>query len=262
MIKKQYVKELNLSKLVKPGSKGKDVKKVQEWLNLWRNYKADWFYNIGVDGEYGPLTEKVIRKFQEMNGLEVDGVVGENTFRVLSQPMLRAFQRIDGTDLRSLIVAYAEQHLKNIPRELYNSNQGPWVRAYMDGNEGREWAWCMGFVQTILDQAFSTIGKNFTSIMRHSYSCDVVGVQGLDSKRLIRNVNLRENHDLIEAGDVFLVVKSPRDWTHTGIVTGLEDGTIHTIEGNTNDEGSREGFEVCRRIRNFTKRNIDLFKVD
>ena len=29
----------------------------------------------------------------------------------------------------------------------------------------------------------------------------------------------------------------------------IADGTFATIEGNTNDEGSREGYEVCRRVR-------------
>lgn len=36
---------------------------------------------------------------------------------------------------------------------------------------------------------------------------------------------------------------------HTGFVENIEEDIIHTIEGNTNDEGSREGYEVCRRQR-------------
>jgi len=36
---------------------------------------------------------------------------------------------------------------------------------------------------------------------------------------------------------------------HTGIIEEVEDDIIHTIEGNTNDSGSREGYEVCRRTR-------------
>jgi hypothetical protein len=36
---------------------------------------------------------------------------------------------------------------------------------------------------------------------------------------------------------------------HTGIVERVVGTKIHTIEGNTNDEGSREGYEVCRRKR-------------
>lgn len=261
MIKKHYIKELNISKVLKVGEKGYDVQKVQEWLNLWRFVDPGWFHRVSVDGDYGSQTEAVVRDFQTHKKLEVDGVVGPNTFRVLCSPMFNAFSRIDGNDLRQLIVAYARQHLQNVPRELYNSNIGPWVRAYMDGNEGKEWAWCMGFVQTILDQATTTLGHRFTEIMPHSYSCDVVGSHGLKEKRLHRNVNLRNNPGLIEPGDVFLNMKTQYDWVHTGIVIGVEGDWMHTIEGNTNDEGSREGFEVCLRRRNFHTNTIDVYKV-
>jgi len=261
MVKNYYIQELNIKSLIKEGSKNDDVKKVQEWLNLWRFYQADWYHIVTVDGEYGPQSKKVVSLFQSKMKLEVDGVVGVNTFRKLSEPMATAFSYIKGKDLRQLIVQYAEQHLKSMPRELYNSNKGPWVRAYMDGNEGREWAWCMGFVQTILDQAFTSLNSEFLKIMPKTYSCDVVGEFGKKNGKLIRNASLRSNPEQIESGDVFLNVKQPWDWTHTGIVTGLEDDWIHTIEGNTNDEGSREGFEVCRRMRNFKTRNIDIFKV-
>lgn len=36
---------------------------------------------------------------------------------------------------------------------------------------------------------------------------------------------------------------------HTGFVEKFDAGFIYTVEGNTNDTGSREGYEVCRRKR-------------
>ena len=36
---------------------------------------------------------------------------------------------------------------------------------------------------------------------------------------------------------------------HCGIVESLGIGVVHTIDGNTNDTGSREGYEVIRKIR-------------
>lgn len=50
-------------------------------------------------------------------------------------------------------------------------------------------------------------------------------------------------------GDIF-IMDFGHGLGHTGIVIGIIDGTLHTIEGNTNDTGSREGYEVCRRTRN------------
>lgn len=40
--------------------------------------------------------------------------------------------------------------------------------------------------------------------------------------------------------------------SHIGVVesVGGDDGAVVCIEGNTNDDGSREGYEVCRKHRN------------
>lgn len=51
-----------------------------------------------------------------------------------------------------------------------------------------------------------------------------------------------------QVGDVF-IMDYGKGLGHTGIVERIEGDKLFTIEGNTNDEGSREGYEVCRRIR-------------
>lgn len=264
MIKIQYLQELKTSAaLIKRGHTDKnDVKKVQEWLNLWKRYNKDWKIAVAIDGDFGPHTHAVVQEFQRFRGLEADGVVGNITWKELSTPMRLAFTTIDeDLTLRELIVAYARQHLNSEPRE-FKQNNGTWVRAYMDGREGSNWPWCMGFVQTIIDQATSTLGEQLTTYMPKTYSCDVVGNHGLKKQLLLRNMSLRANPSQIQPGDVFLNVKSEKDWTHTGIVTGISGNWIDTIEGNTNDEGSREGYEVCARRRNFTTKNIDIFSME
>ena len=51
-------------------------------------------------------------------------------------------------------------------------------------------------------------------------------------------------------GDIFLVLKSSTDAIHTGVVVkALANGRVQTWEGNTNDDGSREGYRVCNRTR-------------
>ncbi len=263
MLKDQYLKELKTQTgLIKRGSKNKsDVRKVQEWLNLWRRYNTDWNISVAIDGDFGLHTEAVLREFQRFRNLESDGIVGSITWQELSEPMRLAFSPIDeGLELNDLVVAYARQHLKSQPRE-FKQNRGTWVRAYMDGHEGRKWPWCMGFVQTIIDQATFTLGQQLTDFMPKSYSCDVVGNHGLKKQVLVRNSDLRTDPTQIQPGDVFLNVKPEFDWTHTGIVSGINGDWIETIEGNTNDEGSREGYEVCARRRNFTTKNIDIFRI-
>jgi hypothetical protein len=51
-----------------------------------------------------------------------------------------------------------------------------------------------------------------------------------------------------QPGDIF-IMDFGKGLGHTGIVESSSDTHINTIEGNSNDEGSREGHEVCRRKR-------------
>lgn len=58
--------------VLKLGSRGNDVKLLQEKLNL------------KTDGIFGPLTEEAVKDFQRSNGLEVDGIAGANTLSKLN----------------------------------------------------------------------------------------------------------------------------------------------------------------------------------
>lgn len=49
-------------------------------------------------------------------------------------------------------------------------------------------------------------------------------------------------------GDIF-IMDFGKGVGHTGIVESVSVDKINTIEGNTNDTGEREGYEVCRRNR-------------
>lgn len=58
--------------VLKLGSRGNEVKALQEKLNL------------RADGIFGPLTEEAVKDFQRSNGLEVDGIVGADTLSKLN----------------------------------------------------------------------------------------------------------------------------------------------------------------------------------
>lgn len=63
--------------ILKQGSSGPDVTALQQKL------KDLGFDPNGVDGNFGPGTEKAVRAFQEAKGLGVDGKVGPNTSAAL-----------------------------------------------------------------------------------------------------------------------------------------------------------------------------------
>ena len=58
------------------GSSGPDVTVVQTQLRA-----RGW--TIGVDGSFGPGTERVVRTFQKNKGLKVDGSIGPATWAAL-----------------------------------------------------------------------------------------------------------------------------------------------------------------------------------
>lgn len=59
------------------GSRGEEVKQIQTKLKSWG------YYNGEVDGIFGSNTQAAVKKFQQKNGLNVDGVVGEKTLIAL-----------------------------------------------------------------------------------------------------------------------------------------------------------------------------------
>ncbi|HKO60472.1 MAG TPA: peptidoglycan-binding protein [Pyrinomonadaceae bacterium] len=63
--------------VLKQGSSGPDVKALQQQL------KDLGFDPNGVDGNFGPGTDKAVRAFQQANGLGVDGNVGPGTLAAL-----------------------------------------------------------------------------------------------------------------------------------------------------------------------------------
>jgi len=244
----------------------KDIEKIQSWLNLFAMQNPGSGTGTGIDGDFGPATEKAVLNFQKFNSLPQTGIVDQTLFNKLVTPLKRAFEDpISGNNLRELILNTAKNHLKNRPFELVinnQSNSGPWVRSYMDGHEGAEWFWCMGFVQGIIDQAASIHNKNFKTLMPLTYSCDTVGTIGLQKKILTRYQAARTNPALIKPADVFLIQKTPNDWFHTGIITAVNGDIIETIEGNTNSDGSHNGNAVMNRIRNYKQSKIDFFSIE
>ena len=64
--------------LLKYGSRGDEVKKLQQALN-------GAGYSLDADGIYGDKTRSAVRQYQRANGLGVDGIVGEQTWGALNR---------------------------------------------------------------------------------------------------------------------------------------------------------------------------------
>lgn len=113
-------------------------------------------------------------------------------------------------------------------------NRTPFGRWYgMDGNP-----WCAMFVSWCLAAA----GSPLPPIDGASGSASVASLRrwGRRTGRLVTHP---------QPGDL-LLIDHGGGAGHMGIVERVEaDGTVHTIEGNTDADGGREGREVARRTR-------------
>lgn len=214
--------------------------------------------HVKIDGKFGPATEAAVRLFQSSRRRPATGRVDEATFRRLTAPMATALRPIasEGRPPGQLVVAYARQHLAQHPREIGGQNHGPWVRLYMKGKEGEAWPWCAGFVCFCLKQACDTLGV--TMPITASFSCDSLAASAKDHAQFLNESEATERSQ-ITVGSLFLNRRMAGDWTHTGIVVRTSKEFFHTIEGNTNDDGSREGYEVCARIRGYG--NTDFVQI-
>ncbi len=227
------------------------VKRVQEWLILHG-------FGVSVDGAYGPATQRGVTGFQEKNALPPHGVVDQATFTALVAPLQRALSPLPpAAMLGGMMAAYANQHLKEHPLEVGGQNRGPWVRTYMEGHEGEEWSWCAGFACFVMRQAAETL--DIPLPVNPTFSCDELASRARGAGIFIHGADLTDPPAQLPPGSLFVHRTAPTDWSHTGILVEAQGETFVTIEGNTNDDGSREGYEVCRRIRNYA--NMDFVAI-
>lgn len=63
--------------ILKQGSRGGEVKEVQQRLKRWG------YYSGSVDGVFGAGTKNAVIAFQKKNGLTPDGIVGKSTYQAL-----------------------------------------------------------------------------------------------------------------------------------------------------------------------------------
>lgn len=228
-----------------------DVRRIQEWLCLNG-------YGVVVDGVFGAATEAGVRAFRRDRRLPVKGPIDQAAFARLSAPMRRAVTTPNrvSKDLGTAVVEIARRHLAQHPREIGGQNLGPWVRLYMHGEQGIDYPWCVGFTWFVIRQACQAL--DVAMPLKKTYSCDKLAADGCKKELMVREaeVDRSDPAELLPPGTVFLQRRVPGDWTHAGLVVGAGKETFETIEGNTNDEGSREGYEVCRRIRGYRDKDF------
>jgi len=138
--------------------------------------------------------------------------------------------------LTEKLVQLAAYHcdVLHVQEEPIGSNRGPWVDKYLEaaGAEPGE-PWCAAFVTYLLKQCgYSSLPSGPAAVINWSRWAEgsgrIVTVPG--------------------RGDLFFLLHADGEG-HMGIVIENLGGSIRTIEGNSNTDGSREGYEVVRHER-------------
>jgi peptidoglycan hydrolase-like protein with peptidoglycan-binding domain len=233
------------------GSKGTSVKRLQEWLCHGGSATA-------IDSDFGPATERALKAFSTGQGRTARGALDNPTWGLLTAPLQSALSVApEGASLPVALRATAQAHLAVHPREFGGDNCGPWVRLYTDGNEGSEWLWCAGFASFVLRQACAALGVR--APIKGSVSCDSLAAQAKTAGRFVSGQSLQDGTvtwSALGACCIFLVRRTSTDWTHTGFALQGSGETFATIEGNTNDDGSSNGYEVCARTRSVSGKDF------
>lgn len=73
MKKDKYLKELTISETQKRHGDNtkKDVMKIQSWLSLYAIQNPESGTVTGIDGDFGPATEKAVKNFQKATNLSL-----------------------------------------------------------------------------------------------------------------------------------------------------------------------------------------------
>jgi hypothetical protein len=126
------------------------------------------------------------------------------------------------------------------------SNAGPEVNNYLKSVGLRPgYAWCMAFIYWCVEQAAKELNE-INPLVKTG------GVLRQWNEVKLRKLSSRDR--AIKPGDIF-IMDYGKGLGHAGFVERVGNGIIHTIEGNTNEGGSREGYKVTRRQRLLTTIN-------
>ncbi len=95
--------------VIKQGSKGETVKKIQQKLKNWG------YYSGAVDGIFGAKTTAAVKLFQKRNGLTVDGVVGAKTLAAMG---------ISATSSSGATSSYSSSDVNLLAHLIYGEARG------------------------------------------------------------------------------------------------------------------------------------------
>lgn len=195
---------------------------------------------------------ETLRRFQQAHSLTVDGDYGPQTEGALFDRHM-----LTGTLTgRLLSVAGSQVGITEVPP---GSNRSPQIDLILKSvGLSPGYPWCAAFVYWCFAQASRQTGL-VNPCPKSAGVLNLWALAGYKEAGLTRITAQQAitNPNLIKPGMQFLMRFSPTTG-HTGIVERVnKNGSLVTIEGNSNKAGSREGTAVLRQTKR-TVSNINL----
>jgi peptidoglycan hydrolase-like protein with peptidoglycan-binding domain len=241
-----------------PGSHGKAVGHLQTLLN-----NALGAGTLGVDEDYGGMTTDAVSLFQHKRSLAITGKVGVEEWKELSanpadpfgcQGLFWPFQAV------CQIGTYMEpqQNLATIATPYVGATE---TTGNKMGNDARMkeifeaddlapggntdgYAWCAAFVSLCTQKLIAQYPWAFAGVTppREPSVSRFLNSWAVGQKCLIFKPTSKVIKPM--AGDIVVYT-----FSHIGIVETVGESAVNTIEGNTNEAGSREGTAVLQKSR-------------
>jgi hypothetical protein len=142
---------------------------------------------------------------------------------------------------RSIQIAISQIGVQEVP---IGSNGGPEVTQYLNSvGLGAGYPWCMAFV-------YWCVNKACTELNLPNPLVKTAGVLNQWNKTTLRKLPRTASN--IKPGDIGIIAHS-NGLAHAVMVESISGGLVRTVEGNSNTNGSREGYEVEPRQRSITE---------
>jgi len=200
-------------------------------------------------------TKKAVKLFQarfpDVSGrpLGIDGEVGSFTWGAMFGAASVPSSSPASSPLVKAAIDFAVTQIGIRERPL-GSNRGPEVDQYLRAAGvnpgGGSFAWCVAFTHFCYLKAAESLGRGNPHI-KTAGVLDHWNQAGRKSGVLrVTKTQAVGDPGLVKPGSLF-IIDLGGGHGHSGMVVETASGRLVTIEGNTNDGGSREGIGVFRR---------------
>ncbi len=137
--------------------------------------------------------------------------------------------------------------------EVSGSNCGPRVNEYKATTwlpADQAWPWCAAFVCWLVMRAMEDTGVRPTQTFQRPQTAGAWDMENWSLKQDASTWTLKPHKNDIQPGDIVVFT-----FSHIGVAVSapMADGTIWTVEGNTDSSGSREGGGVFKKRRKLSQ---------